>query len=118
MLSPLVADTLPLQIFYKEDLMTTEAKPGFGRHVTPPPTTPQTSRNQIPYRYGTHTGRRVGGKLANWLKVLLPTRKKGPADIAALEAAEAKRAHRRARNLRWWASDPGWHQEILASRTK
>lgn len=29
-----------------------------------------------------------------------------------LQRAEEKRARRRARNLRWWAADQGWHKEL------
>lgn len=64
-----------------------------------------------PIQYGTGVGRRVGGKMANWLKVLIPARKLGPTDKAALLAAEEKRERVRTRNLRWWANDPDWHRE-------
>ena len=51
-----------------------------------------------PIQYGAGVGRRVGGKMANWLKVLIPARKLGPADKAALLAAEEKRERRHKRN--------------------
>ena len=73
---------------------------------------------QIPYRYGDHTGKTIGGKLASWLKVFFPARKKGPSDIAYLQAAEEKRENRRLRNLEQWAHDDNWHRECLTARTK
>lgn len=79
---------------------------------------PEKKRPQIQVRYGTRSGRSVGQKVAAWLQVLIPTRKKGPVDIAYLEAAEAKRERRRIRNLRWWSHDSNWHREILASKAR
>lgn len=46
------------------------------------------------------------------IKSLMP-RRLTETDRWYLQRAAEKRARRRARNLSWWANDPGWHRERL-----
>jgi hypothetical protein len=59
--------------------------------------------------------KRVGAAFKKILKSILGFfgigRRLAPWERMAIQAAKEKRARRRARNLRWWANDPGWHKE-------
>lgn len=64
------------------------------------------------YRYGTRTGRRLGGKLADMLQVVTPAKSLGPVDDYYIRRAEAKQERRRLRNLKNWSRDKNWHKEL------